>query len=159
MSNYSKSFIKRKFNVTALLVCMLLLVFAGCGKKKENPNAKFIGTYETQDTWGSSKSEIGSGSLEYQMTITASGEDGVILNNVNKTLDGVKGTVKGDSLIIEKQTAKSKAGKTYRVDNVVGVLSNNTLTMDFGYDDLEYGEAIGYLFASVKGVKPETKKE
>lgn len=143
-----------------LTVFLMMFVFFACSKK-EKPNAKFIGTYQTSDSWGSSKPEIGSGSLEYVMTIKADGEDGekVILSNVNKTLDGVKGTIKGDSLIIEKQTAKSNSGKTYQVDNAVGTLSGNTLKIEFGYDDLDYGNAIGYIFSYVSGIKAETKKE
>lgn len=136
------------------------LVLTGCGKK-ENPNSKFIGTYDGKDTWGSSKPEIGSGSLEYTITIEADGEDGkkVILNNINKTLDGVKGTVSGDSLIIEKQIVKSKAGSTYQVDNAVGTITGKELKIDFGYDDLEYGNAIGYVFTYVSGTKKDSKED
>ncbi len=139
--------------LAVLIVLVLIFAAAGCGKKKEVPNAKFLGTYKVNDTWGSSKPLIGSGSLEYEMTITADGENAVILNNLNKTLDGVKAKVSGDSLLISKQTLKSKSGSTYDVDEKVGVLKGSNINIIFGYDDLNYADAIGYVYAELNGVK------
>lgn len=146
---------KTKLIIITLAISMLFVF--GC-KKKELPNAKFVGTYKVTDTWGSSKSEIGSGTLEYTLTITADGEDGIILDNVNKTLFGIKAKVSGDSLIVQKQTTTSKTGKTYEVDNKSGTMINNKLIIDFGYDDLNYGDAIGYVYAMIRGDK-ETKSQ
>jgi hypothetical protein len=148
-----------KTKLAVLSFCIAVFIVFGCGKKKENPNAKFTGTYKVHDTWGSSKEFIGSGSLDYDLTITAEGEDGIILNNVNKTLDGIKAKVSGDSIIIKKQTVKSKAGKSYDVDEKTGTVTNNSLSLIFGYDDLDHGDAIGYIYAELSGVKNPSSSE
>ncbi len=134
-----------------------LFIFCSCGKK-ESPNAKFVGSYKITDSWGSSKAEIGSGTLEYTMTITADGEDGIILNNVNKTLDGIKAKVSNDSFMVKKQVVKSKAGQTYDVDEKSGTLSGSTLKIDFGYDDINYSNGIGYVYCIISGTKESSSK-
>ena len=135
-----------------LLICTF--VIGSCGKKEEvKPNAKFLGTYQVKDVWGSSKSEIGSGSLDYVLTIKPSGDSAVIIDNINKTLMGVKGTVKGDSILIEKQTSKSSSGTTYDVDPETGVLTGKMLKLNFGYHDLDRANAIGYVVVTMDGVK------
>ena len=144
---------------TKLFVVLLsaLFVFYSCGKK-EKANVKMAGSYKVSDSWGSSKSEIGSGTLEYTMTITADGDDGIIVNNVNKTLDGVKATVSNDSFHVKKQSVKSKSGKTYRVDEKSGTIKGNELKIDFGYDDLEQDNAIGYIYCIISGNKESSSK-
>jgi hypothetical protein len=146
-----------KIKLIIITLALSMIFVFGC-KKKELPNAKFVGTYKVVDTWGSSKSEIGSGTLEYTLTITADGETGIILDNVNKTLFGIKAKVSGDSLIVQKQTTTSKTGKIYEVDNKSGTMTNNKLNIDFGYDDLNHGDAIGYVYAMIRGDK-EVKSE
>ena len=140
-----------------IILFALVFIFCSCGKK-ENPNAKFVGTYSITDSWGSSNSLIGSGTLEYTLTITDDGEDGIILNNVNKTLDGIKAKVSNDSFMISKQTVNSKSGKTYDVDAKTGTLSNNTLRIDFGYNDIDYGNLIGYIYCIISGKKESSSK-
>jgi hypothetical protein len=136
-----------------ILVAITLIIFiAGCAKK-EKPNAKFVGSYQTSDTWGSSKDELGSGTLEYVMTIIADGEDGIIIDNVNKTLHGIKAKVSNDSFYVEKQTANSTRGNTYKVTEGSGTLTGNTLKFSFGYNDVESGNAIGYIFCRINGKK------
>ncbi len=142
---------------TIVILLSAIFIFYSCSKK-ESPNAKFVGSYQITDTWGSSKSEIGSGTLDYTLTITADGEDGIIMNNVNKTLDGVKATVSNDSFHVKAQTVKSKAGKTYRVDEKSGTLSGKIFKIDFGYDDLDYGNAIGYIYCIINGTKESSSK-
>ena len=154
-NNLIKLIMIKTYLLTFLLICAF--VVSGCGKKEVvKPNAKFIGTYQVKDVWGSSKSEIGSGSLEYVLTIRPSGDSAVIIDNVNKTLMGVKGKVQGDSLIIEKQESKSAAGKTYDVDPETGVIKGNKLTLNFGYHDLDKGNLIGYIVVTMDGVKDST---
>ena len=140
-----------------VILFALIFIFYSCGKK-ENPNAKFIGTYTITDSWGSSNSLIGNGTLEYKLTITADGEDGIIINNVNKTLDGIKAKVSNDSFMISKQTIKCKSGKTYDVDAKTGTLTENILKIDFGYDDISYGDAIGYIYCIMNGKKESVSK-
>jgi hypothetical protein len=144
---------------TYLFTFLLIVTFVigGCSKKEEvKPNAKFLGTYKVNDVWGSSKSEIGSGSLDYEMTIKPSGDTAIIIDNINKTLVGVKGRVQGDSVIIEKQVAKSSSGTSYDVDPETGVLNGNKLTLNFGYHDLDKGNLIGYIVVTMNGVKDST---
>ncbi len=143
----------KTYLLTFLLVCTF--VIGGCGKKEVvKPNAKFLGTYQVKDVWGSSKSEIGSGSLEYVMTIKPSGDSAVIIDNINKTLIGVTAKVQGDSILIDKQTAKSNSGTTYDVDPDVGVLTGGkNLKLNFGYNDLDRSNAIGYVVVTMDGVK------
>lgn len=145
-----------KLRAVLVLFSAALILFA-CGKK-ENPNAKFVGTYKVTDTWGSSHSELGSGTLDYTITIKADGEDGLIIDNFNKTLNGVKAKVSNDSFYVSKQTAKSTAGKTYDVDEKAGTLSNGKLKIDFGYSDLDYGDLIGYIYCIIEGEKQGAAK-
>ncbi len=140
-----------KFKMFIVLFFVSLVLFS-CGKK-ESPNAKFVGSYKVTDTWGSSKSELGSGTLDYTMTITADGENGIIIDNFNKTLDGVKAKVSNDSFMVAKQTVKSKAGKSYDVDEKSGSITNGKLKIDFGYSDLDHGNAIGYIYCIIEGDK------
>ncbi len=143
----------KKFYFTFAMILTAVMLF-GCSKKEEvKPNAKFIGTYQVQDVWGSSKYEIGSGRLEYELTIRPNGDSSVIIDNVNKTLLGVKASVRGDSLFIEKQTAKSSSGTTYDVDIEEGVLTGNNLKLDFIYSDLDRGNLIGLIAVTMDGVK------
>jgi len=145
-----------KAKLFVILLCSVF-VFVSCGKK-ENPNAKFTGSYKITDSWGSSKPEIGSGTLEYTMTITADGEDGIIINNINKTLDGIKAKVSADSFMVKKQTVKSKAGQTYDVDEKSGTVTGNSLKIDFGYDDINYSNGIGYIYCIISGTKEAVSK-
>jgi len=140
-----------------LTVITLIIFIAGCGKK-ENPNAKFVGSYQVTDAWASSKPEIGSGSLKYVMTITADGEDGIIIDNVNKTLYGIKAKVSNDSFYVQKQTAKSKSGNSYLVDEKSGSLTGNNLNIDFVYDDREKDNMIGYVYCIISGTKESSTK-
>ena len=90
-----------KLRLFIVLFSASLILFS-CGKK-ENPNAKFVGSYKVTDTWGSSHSELGSGTLDYTITMTADGEDGLIINNFNKTLNNVKAKVSNDSFYVAKR--------------------------------------------------------
>ncbi|MEO8514732.1 MAG: hypothetical protein ABI543_14325 [Ignavibacteria bacterium] len=142
----------KTYLLTFLLICAF--VVGGCGKKEVvKPNAKFIGTYQVKDVWGSSKSELGSGSLEYVLTIRPSGDSAVIIDNINKTLNGVTGKVQGDSILIDKQTSKSAAGSTYDVDPESGVLTGKNLKLNFAYNDLDRSNMVGYIVVTMDGVK------
>lgn len=145
-----------KLRLFIVLFSASLIMFS-CGKK-ENPNAKFVGSYKVTDTWGSSKSELGSGTLDYTITITADGESGIIINNFNKTLNNVKAKVSNDSFYVAKQTATSPAGKTYDVDEKAGTVSNGKLKIDFGYSDLDHGDLIGYIYCIIEGEKQGAAK-
>lgn len=140
-----------------LTASMILMVFAlsSCSKKEDvKPNAKFLGTYKVQDVWGSSKEFIGSGRLEYELTIKPNGDSAVFIDNINKTLMNVKANVKGDSLIIESQTAKSSSGTTYDVDPEIGVLTaGKDLHIEFIYHDLDRGNLIGVIAVTMDGLK------
>ena len=141
---------------TYLLVVLLtgIFILGSCGKKEiVKPNAKFLGTYQVKDIWGSSKPELGSGSLEYVLTIKPNGDSAVVIDNVNKTLMGVTAKVQGDSLIIDKQSAKSSSGVTYDVDTETGVLTGKNLKLSFGYNDLDRANMIGYVVVTMDGVK------
>ncbi len=154
-SNLIKSTMIKNYLLAFVLI--FTFVVTGCGKKEVvKPNAKFLGTYQVKDIWGSSKPELGSGSLEYVLTIKPSGDTAVIIDNVNKTLVGVTAKVKGDSLLIDKQTAKSSSGTTYDVDPEVGVLSGKDLKLNCGYNDLDRANLIGYVVVTMDGVKDST---
>src|SRR5438045_893345 len=118
-----------KKQLTAIILLTVILI-AGCGKSIR-PSDKFSGTYPVKDSWSSTKTDIGSGNLAYDLIIVPDGEDGIILMNVNKTLNGVKGKVKDNQFTIEKQTAKSIAGKTYTVMGQTGMLTENKLNLYF----------------------------
>lgn len=142
-----------------IIVAIFAFVFtlSSCGKKEAvKPNAKFLGTYQVKDVWGSSKPELGSGSLEYVLTIKPSGDSAVVIDNINKTLNGVTGKVQGDSIIIDKQTAKSTSGATYDVDTETGVITGKNLKLNFGYNDLDRANMIGYVVVTMDGVKDST---
>lgn len=137
----------------SFIIILMLALFAGCGKS-ERPSDKFSGTYPVKDSWSSTKSEIGNGNLAYDLIIVPDGDDGVVLMNVNKTLNGVKGKVKDDEITIEKQTAKSIAGKSYMVMGQTGrLIDNNKLVLFVSYSDEDYGNAIGEVRCDINGTK------
>lgn len=133
---------------------MFVVLITGCGKKEViKPNAKFIGSYQVKDVWGSSKPELGSGSLEYELTINAKGDSSVVINNINRTLMGVTAKVSGDSLIIDSQTAKSPAGKSYDVDVQYGYFDDGKLILNCDYNDLYRGDLIGAVAVTMTCTK------
>lgn len=143
----------RRIQYTAL-VLLFIAVIAGCGKKEViKPNAKFLGTYQVKDVWGSSKPELGSGSLEYELTIKAKGDSAVVINNINRTLMNVTAMVSGDSLIIDSQTAKSPAGKSYDVDVQYGYFDEGKLILNCDYNDLYRGDLIGAVAVTMTCTK------
>lgn len=145
----------KTYLLTFLLV--FVFIFGSCGKKEVvKPNAKFLGTYQVKDVWGSSKPELGSGSLGYVITIKPSGDSAVIIDNINKTLNGVTAKVQGDTLLIDKQSAKSTSGSTYDVDPETGVLTGKNLKVNFAYNDLDRSNLIGYVVLTMDGVKDST---
>jgi hypothetical protein len=134
------------------LVLIATFVIGGCGKKEtEKPNAKFLGSYQVKDVWASSKPEIGSGSLEYELTIQAKGDSSVVIDNINKTLFGIYGVARGDTLYIASQTGKSKAGKSYDVGEQFGYFSDGKLVLSCDYHDLYLGNLIGSVSATMVG--------
>jgi hypothetical protein len=141
----------------SFIIILILAIFAGCGKS-ERPSDKFSGTYPVKDSWSSTKTLIGSGNLAYDLIIVPDGDDGVVLMNVNKTLNGVKAKVKDNQFTIEKQIAKSIAGKSYTVMGQTGMLTENKLNLYFSYSDEDYGDAIGEVRCDISGTK-EKKQE
>ena len=144
-----------------LVTFMLIATFVitGCSKKEtEKPNAKFIGSYQVKDVWASNKTEIGSGSLEYEMTIKANGDSSVIIDNINKTLFGVNGVTRGDTLYILSQTGKSKAGKSYDVGEQYGYITDGKLILNCDYHDLYLGNLIGSVSATMVGTRKTESK-
>ncbi len=147
-----------KYNF-AILVIIFTLIFTGCGKKEtEKPNAKFIGSYQVKDVWASSKPEIGSGSLEYELTIQAKGDSSVVIDNINKTLFGIYGVARGDTLYISSQTGRSKAGKSYDVGEQFGYFSDGKLVLTCDYHDLYLGNLIGSVSATMVGTRKTESK-
>ncbi len=143
---------KKIYLATLLLVIGFSL--SGCGKKEtERPNAKFIGSYMVKDVWASSKPEIGSGSLEYELTIQAKGDSSVVIDNINKTLFGIYGVARGDTLYIASQTGRSKAGKSYDVGEQFGYFSDGKLVLTCDYHDLYLGNLIGSVSATMIGTR------
>lgn len=133
---------------------MFVVLIAGCGKKEViKPNAKFIGSYQVEDIWGSSKPELGSGRLEYVLTIKPSGDSAVIIDNINKTLVGVTAKVSGDSLIIDSQTAKSTSGTKYEVDKQYGYFDKGKLILNCDYNDLYLADMIGAVAVTMTCTK------
>ena len=134
-------------------IVVLGLFYVSCGPA----SFKFSGIYSVSDSWTSSKTDIGTGNLEYDLTIVPDGNDGVILMNVNKTLNRVKAKVKGDELIVEKQVAVSSSGKAYAVLGQTGKLSDNKLVLKFSYSDTEYANGIGEITCEITGTKASFK--
>lgn len=133
-----------------LLLIIAAVSMFGCGKA-QHPGYKFTGIYSVEDQWTSSKEFIGSGDLEYDLIIVPYGEDGVMLMNVNKTLNRVKAKIDGDKFVIQKQTVKSAADKSYSVVEQSGTLTENELEIDFEYNDSNYGDLIGTIQCKIKG--------
>lgn len=139
-----------KKHLLYLLMLIMAVSMFGCGKS-QHPGYKFTGLYSVEDQWKSSKELIGNGNLEYDLIIIPYGEDGVMLMNVNKTLNKVKAKIDGDKLVFQKQTVKSAADKSYSVAEQTGTISENKLEMDFEYSDSNYGDLIGTVTCKITG--------
>jgi len=131
----------------SLVVTGLFLTSCGGG------SLKYSGIYDVNDKWSSSKTDLGTGSLDYELIIIPDGADGVILMNVNKTLNRVRAKVKGDEIVIEKQTLQSVSGKTYTVSGKTGKLVDNKLLLTFVYSDVDHANSIGEITCDITGTK------
>ena len=140
-----------------LLTAVLFLFAIGCGKK-EKPSEKFSGTYKVIDQWSSSKAEIGTGTLNYDLTIVPDGDEGVLLMNVNRTFNGVKAKVTDDAITIPSQPITSGSGTSYMINGYTGKLSENNLTLSFVYSDALYGYSVGEVTCAITGAKPKKEK-
>lgn len=145
----------KKHFIYFFLIAVLLFA-SGCGKK-EKPNEKFIGTYKVTDDWKSSRTEIGSGSLKYDLIIVPDGEDGLLLMNVNKTLNSVKAKVTDDIFTIPYQTSVSSTGKTYNVNGFTGKIVGDKLELKFAFNEDALYSGIGNVDCNINGTKE--KKE
>lgn len=136
-----------------------MLALSGCGKKESvKPNAKFLGTYKVKDVWASNKTEIGSGSLEYELNIKPNGDSLVTIDNINKTLFGVRGVAKDDTLYILSQTGKSLAGRSYELDEQRGYIDGGKLVLNCDYNDLYIANLIGSVSVTMVGTKNTEEK-
>lgn len=134
--------------------------FFQTAEKKEKPNEKLSGVYKVVDNWSSSKTLIGSGTLQYDLIITPSGDDGIILMNLNRTLNGIKATVISDNeFTIPTQSTTSAAGNQYTVNGYRGKLTGNSLDLKFAYGDDLYASAIGTVDCAITGTKEKSASE
>ncbi len=145
-----------KAKLIILSVMLTLIIISGCGKKD---NEKFAGVYSVSDDWKSSKTIIGSGNLEYDMTVVPDGDDGVLLMNVNKTFNSVKATVEGESITVGSQIIQSVSGTKYKINGYSGKLKDNKLDLKFVYSDALYGDAVGEVECNISGTKPKSSKD
>lgn len=148
-----------KKQLTFVIILAAALFLFGCGKK-ERPSEKLSGVYKATDNWSSNKTVIGSGTLQYDLIITPDGEDGLILMNVNRTLNGIKATVINDNeFTIPTQNATSAAGKQYTVNGFRGKLTGNSLDLKFTYGDDLYASAIGTVDCAITGTREKSSSE
>lgn len=140
-----------------ILSAVLTMIFiAGCGQK---PSQKFAGVYSVTDDWKSSKTAIGSGNLEYDMTVVPDGDDGVLLMNVNKTFNSIKASVEGETMTVNSQIVSSNSGTKYKINGYTGKLKDNKLDLKFVYSDALYGDAVGEVECTITGTKPKSSKD
>lgn len=125
-----------KRNLLMLVICIgITSVLITCKKKEEEPapapatitNQNYVGTWTVTD--GSCSSTT------FQITITASGTDGVVLSNFRKCQQAagwnLTGTVSGNSLTIPQQNVVSSAqGGPYRFTGS-GTLNGNSLSIPY----------------------------
>lgn len=134
-----------------LILAAGLMMFSACGKKLKPTDV--AGSYAVADSWKSSIEMIGTGNLNYDLDIVADGEDGVILMNVNKTLSGVKGKLKGDEILIDKQTIASPSGNLYDVLPGKAKIMDQKIMLTFTYSDEERANGIGKVTCDIMGSK------
>ena len=146
-----------KSKLIVLSVMLALFIISGCGKKD---NQKFAGVYSVTDDWKSSKTALGNGSLEYDMTVVPDGDEGtdVLLMNVNKTFNSVKATVEGDNITVNSQITTNISGTKYKINGYTGKLKDNKLDLKFVYSDALYSDAVGEVECSISGTKPKSSK-
>ncbi len=138
-----------KGRIAVVLIAALLM--GSCAKKLTPKDV--AGSYAVADSWKSNKELIGTGSLSYDLEIVADGDAGVILMNVNKTLNGVKGLLKGDEIVIDKQTIASASGNLYDVLPSTGKIIDNKIVMTFMYSDEARANGIGEIKCDIIGSK------
>lgn len=119
-----------------LLLATSAVTLSGCKKKdKEKTNADYAGTWNVNETCTSAWS--------YQMTITASGSDGVTITNFHKGTDPsgftVTGTVSDNNLTIPSQNATSTSqGGPYNFSGS-GTLSEDGKSLSISYTMKDMG--------------------
>lgn len=133
------------------MMAVAVLMVASCGKKAKP--ADVAGAYTVTDSWKSNKELIGNGTLNYDLEIVADGDDGVILMNVNKTLNGVKARIKGGEIVIEKQTLASASGNLYDVLPGTAKIVDDKLLVTFTYTDEARANGIGEVKCDIMGAK------
>ena len=133
----------RTFFSISILALLSIGLVCGCKKKKDDPknftNADFAGTWNVTD---------GCCSGTYQITVAASGSDGVTIQNLRKCTSvagwNITGTVSGNALTIAAQNVTSTAqGGPYKFTGSGTLNTTSSLS-------------ITYTIADVQGTNPTT---
>jgi len=114
----------------ALVFALSSLLLSSCCKEEEVPDRnKFFGTYDCSE-------QCDSGDWSYVLTITesTSGGDAIILGNFGGYGINLKGTVTGDSFILEQ----TEQGVMF---NSTGTMEGNSLSFNYSANDGENSDS------------------
>lgn len=113
----------------------------------EYPYTRFLGTYAVTENYSSSG--CGSGSDSYTLIISeGSYYSEIIVTGLGGGMASVKFIVEGNTMQSPYQEAVNSPIGYLDLDEGIGVLSGNTIILNYTVDDILYSNICGYIDAS-----------